>query len=138
MKQRTIRGGMITSATQGILFVLRLVSIMILARMIIPEHFGLIGMVTALTVLIERFQDIGLGDAIIHRKDITHQQVSTLFWIILAICVLLTILVVSSAKVVAWFYNDQRLVWITIAFSANFVCSGLSIQHRRFESDHSR
>jgi O-antigen/teichoic acid export membrane protein len=130
MKQRVIRGGMITTACQAILFILGLASTVILARMLIPEHFGLIGMVTALTVLIERFQDIGLGDAVIQRNEITHKQVSTLFWINLSICIFFTILVVLSAKAVAWFYNDQRLIWITIAFSSNFVCSGLSIQHQ--------
>jgi len=130
MKQRTVRGGMITSATQGILFLLRLSSIMVLAHMLIPEHFGLVGMVAALTAIIERFQDIGLADAIIQRKEITHEQVSTLFWINIGICIFFTILVALSAKVVAWFYNDQRLIWITIAFSSNFVCSGFSIQHQ--------
>lgn len=39
LKQRAIRGGMITSASQGILFILRLASIMVLARMLIPEGF---------------------------------------------------------------------------------------------------
>ena len=141
MKQRAIRGGMITSASQGILFLLRIASTMVLARMLIPEHFGLIGMVTALTVLIERFQDLGLGDAIVQKKEITHEQVSTLFWINLGICFFFTILVALSAKAVAWFYNDQRLIWITVAFASNFVCSGLSIQHqalirRRMRFDH--
>ena len=141
MKQRAIRGGMITSACQGILFLLGIASTVVLARMLIPEHFGLIGMVAALTVLIERFQDIGLGDAIVQRKEITHEQVSTLFWINLGICFFFTILVALSAKAVAWFYNDQRLIWITVAFASNFVCSGLSIQHqalirRRMRFDH--
>lgn len=116
-------------------------STMVLARMLRPEHFGLIGMVTALTMLIERFEDLGLGDAIVQRKQITHKQVSTLFWLNLGVCVSLTIVVAISAKAVAWFYNDQRLVWITVAFASNFVCSGLSIQHqalirRRMRFDH--
>lgn len=141
MKQRVIRGGIITSASQGILFILRLTSIIVLARMLIPEYFGLIAMVTSLTVLIERFQDLGLGDAIVQRKDITHEQVSTLFWINMAICLFFTILVALSAKAVAWFYNDQRLIWITVAFAANFVVSGIAIQHqalirRRMRFDH--
>jgi len=141
MKQQAIRGGMLTSASQGILFLLRLASIMVLARMLIPEHFGLIGMVTSLTILIERFQDLGLGDAIVQRKEITHKQVSTLFWVNLGICTFLTIVVALSAKVVAWFYNDERLVWITVAFSLNFIFSGLAIQHqalirRRMRFDH--
>jgi PST family polysaccharide transporter len=130
MKQRAIQGGMITSASQGFLFLLGLASTIILARMLIPEHFGLIGMVTALTVIIERFEDLGLGDAIVQRKDITHEQVSTLFWLNLGVCASLTIALATSAQAIAWFYNDQRLVWITIAFASNFVCSGLSIQHQ--------
>lgn len=129
MKQRTIRGGMITTACQVILLLLGIASTVVLARLLIPEHFGLIGMVTALTVLIQRFQDIGLGDAIIQRKEITHEQVSNIFWINLGISLFFTILVALCAEVIAWFYNDQRLLWITMALSVNFVCSGLSIQH---------
>jgi O-antigen/teichoic acid export membrane protein len=130
MKQRAIRGGMITSASQTILFFLGLLSIVVLARLLTPENFGLIGMVTSLTVLIERFQELGLGDAIVQRKEITHEQVSTLFWINLGICSVLGIVVALSAKIVAWFYNDERLIWITVAFALNFVFSGLAIQHQ--------
>jgi len=141
MKQRAIRGGMITSASQVVLFVLRLASIMVLARLLIPEHFGLIGMVTALTVFIERFEDLGLGDAVVQRKELTHEQVSTLFWLNIGICFFIAIVVAVFAKAVAWFYNDQRLIWITVALASNFVFSGLSIQHqalirRRMRFDH--
>ena len=141
MKQRAIRGGIITSASQVIMFVLRLASIMVLARLLIPEHFGLIGMVTALTVFIERFEDLGLGDAVVQRKEITHEQVSTLFWLNIIICSFIAILVALSAKAIAWFYNDQRLIWITVALASNFIFSGFSIQpmaliRRRMRFDH--
>jgi len=141
MKQRAIRGGMITSASQVIMFVLRLASIMVLARLLIPEHFGLIGMVTALTVFIERFEDLGLGDAVVQRKELTHEQVSTLFWLNISICFFIAIVVAGGAKAIAWFYNDQRLVWITVALASNFIFSGFSIQHmalirRRMRFDH--
>lgn len=141
MKQRSIQGGMITSASQGTLFLFGIASTVVLARMLVPEHFGLIGMVTALTVLIERFQDIGLGDAIVQKKEITHEQVSTLFWLNIGICLFLSITVALCAKAVALFYNDQRLIWITVAFASNFLCSGFSIQHqalirRRMRFDH--
>lgn len=130
MKQQVIRGGLITSACQVTLFFLGILTTVVLARMLTPEHFGLIGMVTALIILIERFQDIGLGDAIIQSKELTHQQVSTLFWLTMCICIFFTILVILSAKIVAGFYNDQRLIWITIAFSVNFILIGSSIQHK--------
>lgn len=141
MKQRAIRGGIITSVSQVIMFVLRLASIMVLARLLIPEHFGLIGMVTALTVFIERFEDLGLGDAVVQRKEISHEQVSTLFWLNISICFLIAFMVAVCAKAIAWFYNDQRLIWITVALASNFIFSGFSIQHmalirRRMRFDH--
>ena len=141
MKHRAIRGGIITSVSQGIMFVLRLASIMVLARLLIPEHFGLIGMVTALTVFIEKFEDLGLGDAVVQRKEITHEQVSTLFWLNMVICLFIAILVALSARAIAWFYNDQRLIWITVALASNFIFSGSSIQpmaliRRRMRFDH--
>mgnify|MGYP005841548825 CR=1 FL=1 len=130
IKNRAIRGGLVTSASHGIQVFLRFASIVVLARLLIPEHFGLIGMVTSLTILIERFQDLGLGDAIVQRKEITHEQVSTLFWINLAICAFFTLIVVLLAKLIAWFYGDERLIWITIALASNFVFAGSAIQHQ--------
>jgi PST family polysaccharide transporter len=109
---------------------LRLISVVILARMLTPEHFGLITMVTALTMFVERFQDLGMGDAIIQRKDITHEQVSTLFWINFLVCISFTIILSSLSGVVAWFYNDKRLIWITIGLSCNFSLAGLAIEHQ--------
>lgn len=129
IKHQMIKGGMITTATQSVLFILRLASIVVMARILTPEDFGLIGMVTALLVLVERFQDIGLGDSIIQRKEITHEQVSTLFWITLCICLFISIIVGMSAKVISWFYSEERLVGVTIALACNFILSGLVIQH---------
>ena len=127
---RSVRGGAIGLLSQGIMSALRLVSVVVLARMVIPEHFGLIGMVTSLTVLAERFQDLGLGDAVVQRKEITHQQVSNLFWANLCVSALLSTVVSLAARMVAWFYGDPRLTWITVAFACNFVCSGVAIQHQ--------
>lgn len=130
LKHRSISGGLITSGTQALLAVIRICSVIVLARILTPEHFGLITMVTALTVFVERFQDLGLADATIQRKVITHEQVSTLFWINLCVCVLFAVVVSSLSPVIAWFYHDSRLILITIAFAFNFVFSGLTIQHQ--------
>src|SRR4051794_4101929 len=81
LKKRSLRGGLFTMAGSGIGFVLRLGATAILARLLVPEHFGLISMVTALTSIAESFKDFGLSTATIQQKEITHEQVSTLFWI---------------------------------------------------------
>ena len=57
--------------------VLGIVATAVLARILLPADFGLLGMVFALTAIAERFKDIGLGKATVQKKELTHSEVST-------------------------------------------------------------
>lgn len=114
----------------GLGLVLRLGATAILARILIPEHFGLLGMVTALTAIAENFKDLGLSTATVQNKDITHPQVSTLFWINVLAGSLLTAIIAALALPIASFYGDNRLIWITVAFSTSFFWGGMTVQHQ--------
>ena len=56
-----------------------------LARLLTPADFGLVAMVSTVTGLGQAFADLGLSEATIQRKEISHNQVSALFWINVAI-----------------------------------------------------
>ena len=109
---------------------LRIGSMAVLARILLPEDFGLLAMVTAFTVFAERFKDLGLADATIQARDINHIQVSTLFWINLAICVGIALLLALFSRTIAWFYNEPRLTAVALVLAATFLFSGLVIQHQ--------
>ena len=130
LKQRTISSGAITLASQGLTFALTLGSTMLLARLLAPRDFGLFAMVTSVTGFLRVFKDIGLSAATIQREGITHAQVSNLFWVNVAVSALLSLVVVSLAPVVAWFYREPRLVGVTLALSVTFLFSGSTVQHR--------
>jgi PST family polysaccharide transporter len=130
LRKRSIRGGVYTMVGQGITSILRVGSIAILARILIPDHFGLVSMVTALTVIAERFKDLGLSTATVQRKEITHEQVSTLFWINVGLGALIMVLVSASSGLISWFYGDDRLVRITVGISLTFLFGGMTIQHQ--------
>ncbi len=127
---RTIRGATFALAAEGAEFVLRVIAIAVLARLLVPEYFGLIGMVTAITAIAERFKDFGLTTATIQRKDITHEQVSTLFWVNAALGVVIVLFVAALAIPIANFYDDSRLINITLAIASSFFWSGITIQHQ--------
>src|SRR5688572_13724769 len=80
LKGRAISNGFVTVLAQGVHFVLNLVSIMVLARLLTPQDFGLVAMVTTVTGFLRIFNDAGLSTATVQREDITHAQVSNLFW----------------------------------------------------------
>jgi PST family polysaccharide transporter len=130
LKQRAIRGGGYNMASEAIDFVMRVGSIMVLARILLPEHFGLIGMVTAITMLAERFKDLGLAIATVQRPVITHEQVSTLFWVNAALGLTAAVVVAALAWPIARFYGDERVMHITLAIAVTFIWGGLAVQHQ--------
>lgn len=127
--RRSARGGVVTLAGQGTKFVLQMGSTMVLARLLTPADFGLVAMVAFFTGLIGLFRDLGLAAATVQRREVSHSQVSTLFWVNVLASTLLALLGMALAPLVAWFYGEPELVWITIAISATFVFGGLSAQH---------
>lgn len=65
LKDRTIRGGFAKLCAQAINFVLRIVSLVVLARLLDPKDFGLVAMVTAITGVYALFTTAGLSAATI-------------------------------------------------------------------------
>jgi PST family polysaccharide transporter len=76
------------------------------------------------------FRDAGLSMATIQRPQITHAQVSTLFWLNLALSAAVMAVVSALAPAIAWFYTEPRLTLIALAMAATFLIGGLTFQHR--------
>lgn len=127
---RAVRGGAIALASQAVKFALGIGSTIILARLLVPADFGLIAMVTVVTGFLALFKDLGLSMATIQRQEINHDQVSTLFWINVAISVLMVAIVISLAPSLALFYDEPRLRWITVVLAGTFLFGGLTVQHQ--------
>ncbi|WP_437192724.1 lipopolysaccharide biosynthesis protein [Planctomicrobium sp. SH527] len=130
LKRHSIRGGLTTLGSQGILFLLQATQIVVLSRLLSPSDFGLFAMVTAVTGFAMTFKDGGLSMATIQRAEITHAQISSLFWINVLIGLCLAAIVASLAPVVAWFFGEPRLVGLTFAIAFTFVLAGTTIQHQ--------
>ena len=102
----------------------------VLARLLTPADHGLLAMVVAITGFIGIFQDMGLSTATIQKDEINHDQVSTIFWLNVVFGVILALFTMLIAPLVVMFYNEPRLLWITIALSSSFVFGGLTSQHQ--------
>lgn len=125
-----MRSGAAALLSQGIRFVVQLASAVILSRLLTPQDFGLVGMVTAITGFLLMFKDLGLATVTVQRDDLSHAQVTTLFWVNAGISTLFMVATVAIAPVVAKFYGEPRLFWVTIVSSLGFFLSGLTVQHQ--------
>jgi O-antigen/teichoic acid export membrane protein len=130
LKGRAISSGFVTVLSQGVQFVLSLASTVVLARLLLPEDFGLIAMVVTVTGFLRIFNDAGLSTATIQREGITHAQVSNLFWTNAALGGAITLLLAVLSPVIAWFYREPRLVDVTLALSITFLLASSTVQHQ--------
>ena len=129
LKERTISSAFVTTIAQGAQFALTLGSTMVLARLLTPHDFGLVAMVMTVTGFLRIFKDAGLSTATVQRDEITHGQVSNLFWINAALSGAITLIVAACAPLIAWFYREPMLVGITLVLSITFLLTGLTVQH---------
>jgi O-antigen/teichoic acid export membrane protein len=130
LKGKSVRGGAATVLGQGMGIALQIGTTIVLARLLSPTDYGLQSMVLTLTAFFSLFKDAGLSVATIQRETLTHEQISTLFWINLALGAFLTIIVAASSPFLAAFYKDPRLLWLTVASASIFLFNSLSVQHK--------
>jgi len=123
------RGGIVTLSAQVFKFVFSTAVTIVLARLLTPQDYGLIGMVVIITNFVGMFQYLGLSTATVRWSELNHKQVSTLFWINLGLSTAIALLTFASAPVAAWFYKEPRLIWITAGYAVSIMLTGFYIQH---------
>lgn len=124
-----MRGGAVGLATQALKFALDLTSVVVLARLLTPADYGVVGMVAAVVGVLYFVKDLGLATVTIQRHEIDHDQITALFWVNVLASVALFVLNVPLAFGLAWFYDDRRLTAVAIVMAVGFLCGGLSTQH---------
>jgi PST family polysaccharide transporter len=127
--QRSVRGGLITIASQAVTVFLQLASTVVLARMLTPDDYGVMGMVLSFVALASIFKDLGLSSAAIQRAGLTTDQQTNLFWINSLFGLFLSGVVACASPLIAWFFGRPELIGMTWILSLTFVIAGLGAQH---------
>src|ERR1700748_786375 len=124
-----LRGGICSVATQYGNGVLQIVASVILARLLAPEDFGLVAIVTVLTSFAPILIDFGLGEATAQRSRITPSQISSLFWFSSAVGLTVSIVVAACSPLIATIFREPRLEPIAACAAITFALWGVSSQH---------
>lgn len=95
-------------ANQGIQFIIQI----ILARLLVPEDFGIIGLITVFIVISQSLIDCGFTNALIREEKVKQEDYSTVFYFNLFIAVLFYILLFFSAGAISDFFKETQLVAI--------------------------
>uniref|UniRef100_UPI0022E78990 lipopolysaccharide biosynthesis protein n=1 Tax=Holdemanella porci TaxID=2652276 RepID=UPI0022E78990 len=97
----------------------------VLARILSPNDYGTIALVTVFITILQVFIDSGLSTALIQKKDADDLDFSSVFYFNFVVCIILYLLMFFSAPYIAKFYNDLSLTPIIRVISLTLIISGV-------------
>lgn len=117
---------------QGVTFVVSI----ILARLLDPEVYGIVAIVTVFTAILNVFIDSGLGNALIQKKDADDLDFSSVFFFNMFMCVVLYLLLFAAAPLIAKFYKMPLLTPVIRVMSLTVIISGVKNVQQAYVSKH--
>lgn len=127
LKDKTVKGTFWSAADaflgQGVTLVVGIV----LARLLSPEEYGLIGIVLIFTSIMLGIVDSGFSNSLIRKPDITNDDYNTLFYFNLAVSTFLFLLLYACAPWIAWFFERPQLVALVRVMGLLLIIQALTI-----------
>ncbi|MBT2571275.1 lipopolysaccharide biosynthesis protein [Planococcus sp. ISL-110] len=127
LKKKTI-GGLFWSfgdliGNQGIQFLIQI----ILARLLLPEHFGLIGMILVFIALSNSLVDSGFTQALIRERNASQTDYSTVFYFNLFVSLLIYGILYAAAPAISSFFSEPQLVSLVRVLSIGIVINAFAV-----------
>ncbi len=128
--RRAARGTAVTLAAQGVRSLLQVAALVVMARLLSPEDFGLVAMVTAIIGIADIVRDFGLSLATMRAPSLSSAQRTNLFWANLLLGLGCTVLAVLLTPLIAALYDEPRLQEVILVSAWVFTVSGFTTQFR--------
>ena len=106
----------------------------VLARILAPEDYGTIALVTVFTTILQVFVDSGLGTALIQKKDADELDYSSVFFANLTMSAVIYIIFYAISPAVAKFYNTPQLCRVMRVLSLNIIVGAFCAVHNAIVS----
>lgn len=123
-------GSLILTASRAIVNALGFVSTILLARLLMPEDFGLVAIAVTLQAIVTAITSVPVSQALIQLKEPSQRHVDTAFTIGLLRSIVVALLFAGASWPVAAIFDDARLSNIMLALSASLLISGISNPRR--------
>jgi PST family polysaccharide transporter len=136
LAQRVVSGTGWSSIAAAARQLLSLVGLGILARILGPDAYGLMGMANIVMVFLINFRDLGTAAAVVQRREISSVMISSLFWVNAALGVVLGAVVFAIAIPAARFFNQPQLAPVLWALSLAFPIASAGVVHNALLTRH--
>ena len=127
LRQKTISGLFWSFLSQGGKQASQIIITIILARLLSPDDFGILAMVTVFTNFAMIFSEMGVSSALIQKQDTHDRHYHSAFWLNILVGIGLTLIFMAASPFIAWFYKKPELTPILLVVALNFLFSSFTI-----------
>lgn len=126
LTQKAVSGATWTGASSALTQAISLLGTLVLARLLTPEDYGLVGMARLAIGLIAIFRELGTTAAIIQRKQLSQEFLSSVFWANLGLAAVTFVFAIATSPMVALFFHQSKIGPIVQLLAVGFIVSALS------------
>lgn len=128
LKQSAISGIKWTSLSTAAIAVLQIVQLAVLARLLKPTDFGLMAMTMVVIGFAQSYTDTGISAAIVHRQNISREQLSSLYWLNIYVSLAVFVLVSAASPLIVWFFHEPLLSKLIPIAAISLLISSAGLQ----------
>ena len=121
LKIKAISGVKWTTISTVVVAILQLLQLSILTRFLNPSDFGSMALVMVVIGFSQAFLDMGISNAIIYKQEISHEQLSTLYWVNVLSGFIVFVITVLISPLVSIFYGEPELKKLIIIVGITFI-----------------
>lgn len=132
LKQAAAKGLFWGGVSNGVQQLLNLAFGIFLARILSEEDYGMVGMLAIFAALANAIQESGFRSAITNRKNITHADYNSVFWVSLGLGVVLYIILFLTVPLIADFFHTPELVPLGRFLFLGFLISSTGTAHNAY------
>ncbi len=129
LRRLAVKGVGATMFSSSFSLGIQIIATVVLARILAPQDFGIVAMVTTFSLLLVNFGLNGFTEAVVQREEINHSLVSNLFWINIGVGTLLTVGFAACGTLLARFYENPKVIPAAVGISATIFVTSTSVQH---------
>lgn len=130
LKQKAINGVKWTTLTSLVNALLQLLQLIILARFLSVDDFGLMAILMVVIGFSQIFVDFGLSKAIVYKQNISAVQLSTLYWLNILFGLVIFSIILLFTNPIANFYHEPQLKQYISLVSITVVIQSFGLQYR--------
>lgn len=132
LKEKTAKGLLWGGISNGVQQLLNLFFGVFLARLLTPDDYGMVGMLTIFSLIAGTIQESGFIPALINKKDIKHEDYNAVFWFSILTSLCLYTLLFFCAPLIARFFNQPELTSLARYSFLGFFISSTGVAHSAY------